>query len=321
MNPIAINISKALLFLSLSAGAQAQIVSDAKPLRIIVITSPGGQADTVARILAEGLGKTLRRTVLVENKVGAGGNIATEYVARQPADGTVLLLTSNNHTINPTLFKKVDYDYQKSFVPVTQLTRGPSVIAAHPGLNIKDMRDLVPLSKNRELSYGSTGIGSAANLAMEMFRKESGVKIVHIPYKGAGPAVADAMGGQVQLISVSLTSAIAQIKAGKLTALAVTTQNRWPGAPEIPSLREQGCVTCVYETFLGIFAPKGTSPSYVKEINEHITLALGDSATKTRLLALGAEPVLSTPEEFSTMLKNDFESVAQVIRETGMTAD
>lgn len=318
---IAARCVAALALAMLSAGVQAQNPSDSKPLRIIVITPPGGQADTVARMVAEGLAKSLKRTVLVENKAGAGGNIATEYVAQQPADGTVLLLTSNNHTINPTLFKKVNYDWQKGFEPVTQLTRGPTVIAGHPGVAAKNMNELLALSKTTELSYGSTGVGSAAHLAMELYRKETGFRVVHVPYKGAGPAVTDALGGQVQLISVSLTSAIAHIKAGKLTGLAVTTERRWPGAPEIPTLKELGCASCVYETYIGLFAPKGTAAPYIRALNEQMAVVMNEASNKAKLAGLGVEAVVSSPDDFSTMLKADFEKAAKVIRETGMTAD
>lgn len=303
-----------------SVGAQAQNPHDSKPLRIIVITPPGGQADAIARMVAEGLSKSLKRPVLVENKSGGGGNIATEYVAQQPADGTVLLLTSNNHTINPTLFKKVNYDWQKGFEPVSQLTRGPTVIAGYPGV-AANMNELLALSKTAELSYGSTGVGSAAHLAMELYRKETGFRVVHVPYKGAGPAVTDALGGQVQLVSVSLTSAIAHIKAGKLTGLAVTTERRWPGAPEIPTLKELGCASCVYETYIGLFAPKGTAAPYIRTLNEQITVVMNEAANKAKLAGLGVEAVVSSPDEFNTMLKTDFDKTAQVIRETRMTAE
>ena len=311
----------AAIGIAIAGAANAQNVQDSKPLRIVVITPPGGQADAVARLLSDGLTRTLQRPVLVENKAGAGGNIATEYVAQQPADGTVLLLTSNNHTINPTLFRKVNYDYQKSFEPVTQLTRGPSVIAIYPGLKIRTMKELLAASKTADFSYGSTGLGSGPHLAMEIYRKDSGLKVVHVPYKGAGPAVADALGGQIQLLSVSLTSAISHIKSEKLIGLAVTTENRWPEAPDIPTLKELGCASCVYDTWLGLFAPRATSASYVKELNEHIALIMRDPANKSKLASLGVEPVVGTPEQFSTMIKTDFDKAARIIRETGMTAD
>ena len=312
----------AALALAMSAvAAQAQNPNDSKPLRIIVITPPGGQADTVARMMAEGLTKSLKRPVLVENKPGAGGNIATEYVAQQPADGTVLLLTSNNHTINPTLFRKVNYDWQKGFEPVSQLTRGPTVIAGYPGIGAKDMRELLALSKTTELSYGSTGVGSAAHLAMELYRKETGFRVVHVPYKGAGPAVTDALGGQVQLVAVSLTSAIAHIKAGKLIGLAVTTERRWPGAPEIPTLKELGCASCVYEIYIGLFAPKGTAAPYIRTLTEQIAVVMNEAANKAKLAGLGVEAVMSSPDEFHSMLKTDFDKAAQVIRETRMTPE
>lgn len=310
-----------IMGLAAAGMANAQNINDSKPLRIIVITSPGGQADTVARMLSDGLSKSLKRPVLVENKAGAGGNIATEYVAQQPADGTVVLLTSNNHTINPTLFTKVNYDYQKSFEAITQLTRGPSVIAMHPGTKVGDLKDLVAQSKTKDFSYGSTGVGSAAHLAMEILRKETGLRIVHIPYKGAGPAVADALGGQIQFAAVSLTSAIAHTKGGRLTGFAVTTDKRWPGADEIPTLKELGCATCVYETYLGLFAPKGTAPAYVKTLGEHIGAVLNEASNKTKLAGLGAEAVVSTPAQFNAMLTADFEKAARVIRETGMSAE
>jgi tripartite-type tricarboxylate transporter receptor subunit TctC len=311
----------AITFAITGFNVYAQEATDSKPLRIVVITPPGGQADAVARILSEGLSKSLKRPVIVDNKAGGGGNIATEFVAHQPPDGTNLLLTSNNHTINPTLFKKISYDYQKDFEPVTQLTRGPSVIAAHPGVKAKNAQELVALSKNTQVSYGSTGIGSAAHLAFEIFKKNTGANIVHIPYKGAGPAVADALGGQVQLVAVSLTSAIQNIRAGKLVGLAVTTQDRWPEAPDIPTLVESGCRECVYETYLGLLAPKGTGRSYIKEINEQVSKILHDPATKAKLATLGVQPVAKSPEDFAAMMKSDFEKSARIIKETGMTAD
>ena len=319
--PLTVRFVAALALAMSAVVAQAQNPSDSKPLRIIVITPPGGQADTVARMVAEGLTKSLKRPVLVENKAGAGGNIATEYVAQQPADGTVLLLTSNNHTINPTLFRKVNYDWQKGFEPVSQLTRGPTVFAGYPGVAAKDMSELLALSKTAEISYGSTGVGSAAHLAMELYRKETGFRVVHVPYKGAGPAVTDALGGQVQLVAVSLTSAIAQIKAGKLTGLAVTTERRWPGAPEIPTLKELGCASCVYETYIGLFAPRGTAVPYIRALNEQIAVVMNEAGNKAKLAGLGVEAVMSSPDEFNSMLKADFDKSAQVIRETRMTAE
>ena len=313
-------LAVAAMGLAATGVAHAQNLADTRPLRIIVITSPGGQGDAVARILAEGLSRSLRRPVLVENKPGAGGNIATEYVAQQPADGTVLLLTSNNHTINPTLFSKVNYDYQKSLEPVTQLTRSPTVIAAHPGFKAKDLKELVATSRAGEVSYG-TGIGSAGHFTMEMLRKETGHKIVFVPYKGAGPAVADTLGGQIQLTAGSLTSAIQHIKGGRLAGFAVSSDKRWPGAEEIPTLKELGCAQCVYETYLGLFAPKGTSAAYVKTLNEYVAAVLGESSNRAKLAGLGAEAVVSTPEQFSAMLKADFDKAARVIRETGMRAE
>ena len=171
------------------------------------------------------------------------------------------------------------------------------------------------------MSYGSTGVGSAAHLAMEILRKETGLKIVHVPYKGAGPAVADALGGQIQLAAVSLTSAIPHIKSGKLTGFAVTTEKRWPGAKEIPTLKELGCAGCVYETYIGLFAPKGTSAEYVKTLNEQVAVIMNDASNKAKLAGMGAEAVVGSPEQFSAMLKTDFDKASRVIRETGMTVD
>jgi len=299
----------------------AQNINDSAPLRIVVITPPGGQADTVARMLSEGLTQSLKRPVVVENKTGAGGNIATEYVANAAPDGTTVLLTSNNHTINPSLFGKIGYDYLNSFEPVTQLTRGPSVIAAYPGAKVSNIKELVELAKGGALSYGSTGIGSAGNLAFEMLNKAEGIKVVHVPYKGAGPAVSDALGGHVPVISVSLTSALPFIREGKLKALAVTTQERWPDAPEIPTLRESGCEECAYETYLAILAPKGTSKDYVRALNKHIASALKSPANLEKLASMGVQPVVSSVEEFTAMLNTDYKKAAAVIRETGMSVN
>jgi tripartite-type tricarboxylate transporter receptor subunit TctC len=290
-------------------------------LRIIVITPPGGQADTVARMLSEGFTQSLKRPVVVENKPGAGGNIAAEYVANASPDGTMVLLTSNNHTINPSLFGKINYDYLKSFEPVTQLTRGPSVIAASTSTKADNIKELVALAKAGNLSYGSTGIGSAGNLAFEMLKKAEGIQAEHVPYKGAGPAVSDALGGHVPVISVSLTSALPFIRDGKLKGLAVTTQDRWRDAPNIPTLRESGCEECVYETYLAILAPKGTSKDYVQELNKQIAATLKSPANLKKLATLGVEPVAGSVEDFTAMLKNDYQKAEKVIRETGMTVN
>ena len=195
------------------------------------------------------------------------------------------------------------------------------MIAAHPGFQVKDIKELVAISKTENVSYGSTGVGSAAHLAMEILRKETGLKIVHVPYKGAGPAVADALGGQIQLAAASLTSAIPNIKSGKLTGFAVTTEKRWPGAKEIPTLKELGCAGCVYKTYIGLFAPQGTSAEYVKTLNEQVAVIMNDASNKAELAGMGAKAVVGSPEQLSAMLKTDFEKASRVIRETGMTVD
>ena len=246
-------------FIALSATAQAQ-VKDTRPVRIVVITSPGGSADLLARLLAEKLGSATGRTFIVDNKVGAGGNVASEFVARSAPDGNTLLLTANNHNINPAIYPKPPYDPERDFAPVVEIGRGASVIAVHPSVPVNSLPELIALAKNKPntLSYGSCGIGNPGHIQGELLKSLTNIDLVHIPYKGAGPAMADAVGGQIPIVFGSLASALPFMKTGKLKVLGVTSARRTPIAPEIPTSAEGGVTGYEYELWWGIFAPAGT---------------------------------------------------------------
>ena len=305
-------ITSATLLFS-NAYAQA---TDPRPTRIVVITSPGGSADLLARVLAEKLGTLTGKTFIVENRPGAGGNLATEFVAQSPPDGNTLLLTSNNHNINPAIYAKVPYDPERDLSPVIQIGRGPSVIAVHPSLNINTLPELLALarSKPNTLSYGSGGIGNPGHIQGELLKMLAGVNLVHIAYKGAGPAMADAVGGQIPVVFGSLASALPFMKAGKLKALGVTSSRRTPLAPDLPTIAEGGVPGYEYDLWWGIFAAARTPAGILRQHNEDIAKILAMPDVREKLLANGIEPIGQSVRDFEQMLKADLAGAIKLAR-------
>jgi len=291
---------------------------DRGPMRFIVITAAGGAADQIARLVASKLSTATGRSVVVENKAGAGGNIATEFVARAPADGKTFLFTSNNHTINPFIYKDAGY-LSDDLVPVIQVGAGPSVMAVHPSVPAHTVQELIALSHSQQLSYASTGLGSASNLACEMIKASSGMNMVHVPYKGGAEAITAVLGAQVPVIMTSLTSAGPHIKKGTLRALCVSTAQRWPGNPEIPSIAEAGFRDCTYEVWQGILAPKGTPTAVVEKANADIARILGSSEVHERLVTIGYRPVGKPTGDFAHVLSDDRERVGALVKKIGLT--
>lgn len=292
-----------------------------KPVKLIVVVSPGGSADAVARLVAERLSPRLGQSVIVENRPGAGGNIATQAVARSPADGYTLLVSSNNHTINPVLFANAGYAID-DLVPIVELMRGPSVIVVPANSSYKKLGDLLADAKRRPgaVAYGSAGIGIASHVAGEMLQKSSGVQLAHIPYKGSGPSLTDAMGGQVPVVISSLVAASPHIQSGSLRALAVTSGARWPTVPQIPAASET-VPGYSHMTWLGLFAPKGTPLSVIQKLNADVQAVLADAETRSKFEKLGGNVVLEDQAQFDRLVRKEFTLSTKLVADTGMRAD
>jgi len=291
--------------------------ADKSPIKFIVITAAGGAADQIARLIATRYSAASGRIVVVENKVGAGGNIATEFVARSPPDGRTYLFTSNNQTINPFIYKNAGYS-PDDLVPVIEVGSGPSVLAVHPTVPAHTVKDLVELSKKQKLAYSSTGLGSASNLACELIKSVSGLDMVHVPYKGGAEAISAVLGNQVPVIMTSLTSAGPHIKAGALRGLAVSTATRWPKNPDMPTIAEAGYPACTYEVWQGILAPKGTPVAIIEKMNADIAKFLSIPEIQEQLVNIGYKPVGKSSADFARLLSADRAKVGPLVKRAGL---
>jgi tripartite-type tricarboxylate transporter receptor subunit TctC len=293
-----------------------------KPIRWIVPFPPGGSTDIATRTVAERLTQTLRQAVVVENRAGATGTIGVEYVAKSPADGYTMLSGSDSMTSAPHLHSKPGFDTLKDFVPVTQLTRQPVVLAAHPSLGADSVAELVRLVKTKPgLAYASSGSGSPQNIVGEWFASLAGIKLTHVPYKGGGQAITDLVGGQVLLASLGPGPLIPHYRAGKLKFLAQSTAGRSASLPEVPTYEEAGIKGLVLEQWFGVFVPAGTSKEIVVRLNAEIVRALADPAIRARFAQSGLEPVGGTPEKFAAVVRADYQKYARLVGELKIRAD
>ncbi len=308
------------------AASTAAFAQSAKPIRLIVPYAPGGPLDVTARALAEQVKDSLG-TVIVENKPGAGGNIGSDYVAKATPDGSVIGLAAvATHAINPWLFSKMPYDAAKDFAPITQMVRVPNVLVMNADtaarLKINTLADLIAYAKRNpgQLNYGSGGNGSAGHLAGEMFKQGAGVFAVHIPYNGANPAQLALVSGQVDFNIDNLASAAANIKAGKLKALAVTTAKRSPMLPGVPAMAET-LKGFEVDTWWGLVAPAGTPKDVIDKLNAAFTAALKSPETQQRFAMLMAEPVPTTPEQFGQLMQRERARYEPVVKRSGAKVD
>jgi tripartite-type tricarboxylate transporter receptor subunit TctC len=301
-------------------GAHAETYPS-KPIRIIVIVAPGGSADAVARLVGEQLSARFGQPVVVENRPGAGGNVATQAVKAAPADGYTLLFTANNHTINPALFANAGYVVE-DFVPVAQLMEGPSVIVVGPDSPYRSLGDLLGAAKSKpgQIAYGSAGIGLPSHVAGEVMQRASGTELVHVAYRGSGPSLVDAMGGQVPVVISSLVAAAPHLQSGKLRALAVTSAKRWPAMPEIPAASEFGMPGYQHMTWLALFARKGTPADVVDKLNSEVRAVLADPAVKARIASLGGDVTPKTADEVDALIRQDHEISARLVVESQLKA-
>jgi tripartite-type tricarboxylate transporter receptor subunit TctC len=289
----------------------------ARPVKIVVPFSPGGFADSGARAISDRLAARLGQPVVIENKVGASGNIGTEMVAKSPPDGYTLLLGfDGTMVINPHVFAKIPFDTVKDFQPVTKLGDAPVIVVAHPSLPANNLRELIALEKSKPgaLSYGTSGTGNTPHLVGEMLNQRAGTQFLHIPYKGGSQAVADAVGGQIPLSFTAVATAGPFIRSGRLKPLGVTTAARIAALPDVPTFIESGLPGFVVNSWVGILAPARTPRPIVDRLQRDIAAVLKEPETRERFAVLGNEPVGNTPDEYAAQIKADLAQWGEIVK-------
>jgi len=292
-----------------------------KPIRIVVTFTPGGAPDTLARILAEKWA-SLGQPITVDNKPGAGGNIGADFVAKSAPDGHTLVVgTVGTHAINASLYTKMPYDPQKDFTPVIFLASTPNLLVVNNNVPAKTTTELVALAKKQPLTFGSSGSGTSIHLSGELFNTMAGVKMQHIPYKGRAAAIPDLLGGRITMIFDNMPSALPLVKSGELRAIAVTSAQRSPAAPNIPTLAESGLPGFEATSWFALFAPAGLPRDIQLKINAETARVLAMPDVKEKLATLGLDPNPGTPEQLGTFMQAEIAKWAKVVKESGAKAD
>jgi tripartite-type tricarboxylate transporter receptor subunit TctC len=294
-----------------------------KPVRMIVAVPPGGPADTLARLVAPKLTEALGQTVVIDNRPGANGIIAYETTARATPDGYTFAAVAAGVAINPSLYRNVPYDPIKDFAPITLGITVPNILVVHPTVKATSVRELVALAKAQpgKMTFASAGNGTSGHLALELFRQTTGIDVIHVPYKGGGPALADLVGGQVQALFSIALAATPQIKAGRLRALAITSARRSSVAPELPTVAELGLPGFEVVGWFGWLAPAQTPRAIVSKLHVEIAKALNMPDVRERLLSQSTEPVGNTPAEFAAFIKSEHAKWGKVIRDANVRLD
>jgi tripartite-type tricarboxylate transporter receptor subunit TctC len=304
------------------AGGVAAQAYPTKPVRVVVPFPPGGPSDVMMRVIAQKLGESLGQPFLVENRAGGGANIGAEYVARAAPDGYTLGLLSTGHAVNMTLYEKLAYDTLRDFAPISLLLTNPLVLVTQPGAPIRSVAELIRDAKAKpgELTYGSTSIGASTHLAAELFNVMAGVKLTHIPYKGSAPALADVMAGRITVLFDTTTSAMSHVRSGKLRALAVTSKERSPAAPELPTVAE---TLAGFEAigWNGLAAPSATPRAIVDQLNRELSKVLPSPEVKDKLAASGSDAAYMTPDAFGAFLRAEIEKWGRIVKLSGAKAD
>jgi tripartite-type tricarboxylate transporter receptor subunit TctC len=310
----------ALLGTALSASAQYPV----KPIHIVVPSAPGDGSDLTARLISDKLSAALGQPVIVENKLGAGGVVGTEYAARQPADGyTLIMANAGSHSINAALYSKLSYDPAKDFVAVALVGISPNMMVVNPSLPAKSVGEFIAYAKANpgKVNFASGGNGSSAHLSAELFKSMTGAPMNHVPYKGATPALTDLIGGQVQVMIGNMPPMLPHVKAGKLRALAVTTAHRYPGLPDVPTVAESGLAGYETVAWFGLFAPAGTPKDIVQRLNREVNAIVASSEIRDKLLGLGMEPMPGSPEDFTARQAADIAKWKKVVADSGAKID
>ena len=311
-----------LILFSLNSNAQNW---PTKPIRLVVPHAPGGNSDTFGRILAAKLAERLGQQVVVENRAGAGGTVASEYTARSSADGYTLVVGDNGtHAVAPTLFTKLPYKVPGDFTSISLVATFPTVIVMHPSVPAQNVAEFVALAKSQpgKLTYSSAGTGNGSHLTVDMFLQAAGnLDLVHVPYKGGAPAVQAVLAGDVQLTAVSVNTSMPHIKSGRVKALAIASLKRTPALPEVRTLAEQGVKGAEADSWLAIFGPPGIPADVVAKLNQEIAAALNDPPIKERLASIGLEVVASSPGQLLAMLPGEVKKWGEAVKRSGARVD
>jgi tripartite-type tricarboxylate transporter receptor subunit TctC len=310
-----------LAFSAIAPQAMAQNYPT-KAVRIIAPFAPGGGTDFIARVAATKLTETLGQTVIVDNRPGAGGTLGAEIGAKAPSDGYTLTLVAGSYSVNPSLFK-INFDPVNDITPIIQLSQGPFLVVVHPALPVKNIKDLIALGKQKPggLIFASSGAGSIIHLATELFNDMAGIKMIHVPYKGTGPALTDTIAGQTQLLFSSIAVAVPQVRNNRLRAIAVTTPKRVDAFPDVPTINESGLKG--YETVLwhGLIGPKNLPRPIVDRLNSDLNKILQNKDMQDKLAGDGVTAAGGTPEQFGATIKRDIETWRKVVQKAGVKAD
>jgi tripartite-type tricarboxylate transporter receptor subunit TctC len=322
-NAIVRSLAIALACACAAAGSFAQ-AWPTRPVTLIVPFPPGGGTDTGARILAQKLAAKWGQQVVVDNKGGAAGQIGADAVAKAKPDGyTILMGNIGTQSINPSLYPKMAFDPDRAFAPISLVAELPLAMMVNPAVPAKTANEFVALAKSQpgKLSYSSSGAGGAPHLAAEMFKQQTGTFIVHVPYRGGGPAIGDLLAGHVQLSFMTVFEASGQVKSGKLRALAVTSDRRVAALPDVPTLAETAVPGFNSISWIGLLAPAGTPPAIVDKIAADVRDAVAADDVKGKLVELGAVPHTTTPAQFAKLIDDDRRRYARIIKERGITVD
>ena len=299
----------------LALGAQAQTYPT-KPVRMVVAFAPGGGTDIIGRIIGQKLSELWPHPVVVDNRPGAGSTVGTAMTAKAPPDGYTISMTSMSHAINATLYRQLPYDTVKDFAPVILAVRAPNVLVVHPSVAAQSVKELIALAKSRpgQLNFASSGTGGVSHLSAEVLRAASGIDIVHVPYKGAGPAMNALLGNEAQIMMATTPVALPQIKANRVRGIAISSRERSPLAPGMPTIAESGFPGFETDTWYGLLAPAGTPTALVRRLNADMTRTLEMPEVKKALEQQGAQPAGGTPEAFRRFIESEIEKWAKAIR-------
>ena len=315
------NMFIAVSLLAASSAAQADYPSG--PITMIVGFSPGGTADSTARILADSMGKVLGQNIIVENKAGANGNIATSQVARSAPDGSTLFVTSIGHAVNPAMYPNVKYDPVKDFTLIGRVLTAPNIMVVPKNSPFKNAKELITYAKANpgKLNVASSGVGTSVHLSAELFEQMSGTDLTHVPYKGTGTAMPDLLAGTTQVMFPNLPSALPHVRRGDLKAFGVTTKERSGAASDIPALAEAGVPGYDMSTWYGLIGPAGMDPKIVTRLNDVLRQVLNDPAVREKLISQGADPAPDTPEEFTRFVAAETKKWASLVKEARLTVN
>ena len=310
----------AILITPLTAAAQQY---PTKAIRFVVPFAPGGGTDIIGRVVAQALNDALGQPVVVDNRGGAGSTLGTEIVAKSPADGYTILFGNISLAFNATLYTKLRYDTIRDLAPISLSAVQPNILVIHPGLPAKNLKEFIELARAHpgKYNYASAGTGSGTHLAAELLKLQTKIDIVHVPYKGTGPALTDLLGGQINMMVSTFASALPHVKSGRMRALGVTTVKRSPAAPDVPTLIEGGVAGYDYSTWYGLLAPAGTPKPIIDMLNATNRKVLARDDIKQKLESQGVDPIVNTPAEFSTYMKSETEKWGKVVKATGAKAE